>query len=153
MTEEKQQAFKVFAEPVGDDQLDRLIMFLRSEDLPVDDVGEPNRHFFLFRDRDETFLGIGGFELYGTEALLRSVVTATEVRGGGYGVPMVNTLLEEMQARGAESIYLLTTGAEGFFSRLGFEVISRNDVPESIRATREYALLCPASATVMLRRL
>lgn len=147
------EAIGIVAEPVGEDQLDRLATFLRSEELPDDDIAEPGRHFFFFRDSQENFLGIGGFELYGTEALLRSVVTAPEVRGQGHGAPMVGLLLEEMRERGANSIYLLTTGAEGFFKRLGFEVVDSGTSPESIQATREFSLLCPASATMMHRTL
>lgn len=139
----------ITAEPIGADQLDRLTSFLRSEDLPDDDVGQPNRHFYFFHGPDETFIGMGGFELYGADALLRSVVTAEEVRGAGHGGPMVELLLNEMRQRGAASAYLLTTTAEGFFARLGFAVIDRDEAPEAIKATREYVLLCPASATVM----
>lgn len=144
---------KIVAKPVDEGQMDRLVTFLRSEDLPADDVSEPGRHFYFFEDEDEKFLGIGGFELYGSDALLRSVVTSPEIRGAGYGATMVELLLAEMRSRGADDIFLLTTGAEGFFLRLGFEIIDREAVPDSIRDTREYALLCPASATVMRRTL
>lgn len=143
----------IVAERIGKDQLDRLATFLRSEELPDDDIAEPGRHFFFFRDTDGNFLGMGGFEIYGSDALLRSIVTVPEVRGQGYGAPMVGLLLEEMRAHGANSIYLLTTGAEGFFERLGFDIVERDSTPDSIQATREFTLLCPTSATMMHRTL
>lgn len=143
----------IVAEPVGHDQLDHLATFLRSEELPDDDISLPNRHFFFFKDEDGQFLGIGGFEIHGSDALLRSVVTAPEVRGQGHGMPMVEALLNEMRGHGAESVYLLTTTAGGFFSKFGFAEITRDEVPPGIKATQEYALLCPADALVMRRKL
>jgi len=40
---------------------------------------------------------------------------------------------------------------EAFFARLGFVAIRRDDVPGGVRASEEFASLCPASATVMHR--
>ena len=91
----------IVAEPVGHDQLDHLATFLRSEELPDDDISLPNRHFFFFKDEDGQFLGIGGFEIHGSDALLRSVVTAPDVRGQGHGVPMGEAVLNVMRGHGA----------------------------------------------------
>ena len=55
--------------------------------------------------------------------------------------------------RGVKALYLLTTTAERFFDRLGYSRIEREMVPESIKATREYAGICPASSAVMCKRL
>ena len=45
----------------------------------------------------------------------------------------------------------LTTTAERFFPRFGFERITRDDVPASVQASIEFREACPASATVMRR--
>jgi len=50
-------------------------------------------------------------------------------------------------------LYLLTTTAETFFVRCGYEVIDRAAVPEEIRATAEFRDLCPASSLCMKKRL
>jgi amino-acid N-acetyltransferase len=52
-----------------------------------------------------------------------------------------------------KAVFLLTTTAEQFFPRLGFEPISRADVPESVQASVEFQSACPASATVMRKQL
>jgi amino-acid N-acetyltransferase len=57
------------------------------------------------------------------------------------------------RARPEEALYLLTTTAEGYFPKLGFERISRGDVPASIQASVEFTSACPASAIVMCKRL
>lgn len=51
------------------------------------------------------------------------------------------------------SIYLLTTTAESFFSRLGYKRIDRSAAPASIAATREFSQLCPASSSFMYKSL
>ncbi|MBV9947898.1 MAG: GNAT family N-acetyltransferase, partial [Myxococcales bacterium] len=47
---------------------------------------------------------------------------------------------------------LLTTTADSFFPRFGFQHIAREDVPPELRASRELQGACPASAIVMERR-
>jgi len=54
---------------------------------------------------------------------------------------------------GAREIYLLTTTAERFFARAGYESVPRNDAPSAIRETSEFATICPASAALMRKRL
>jgi amino-acid N-acetyltransferase len=54
---------------------------------------------------------------------------------------------------GVRSIYLLTTTAEAFFKRLGYEHIERSQAPPSIQRTREFASLCPASSAFMVKSL
>jgi amino-acid N-acetyltransferase len=46
-----------------------------------------------------------------------------------------------------DAVFLLTTTAEQFFPKFGFERISRADVPASVQASVEFQSACPASAT------
>jgi len=48
---------------------------------------------------------------------------------------------------------LLTTTAEKFFGTLGFTVVDRSKLPETIRKTNEFLNLCPTSAVCMTRRI
>ena len=52
-----------------------------------------------------------------------------------------------------QALYLLTTTAEGYFPKFGFERITRAEVPPSVQASVEFATACPASAIVMRKRL
>jgi amino-acid N-acetyltransferase len=47
----------------------------------------------------------------------------------------------------------LTTTAEHFFPKFGFERIARADVPSSVQRSVEFTSVCPASATVMRKPL
>jgi amino-acid N-acetyltransferase len=65
----------------------------------------------------------------------------------------VRALLVHATARGFRELYLLTTTAEEFFPRFGFERIGREEVPAAVRESVEFRESCPASATVMRLRL
>ena len=47
----------------------------------------------------------------------------------------------------------LTTTAERFFPKFGFEGIARSDVPPSVQASIEFTSACPSSAMVMRKTL
>lgn len=125
---------------------------LRSADLPSEDVA-PHLGAFLVAERNGALVACAGLELLGSEALVRSVAIAEPLRGAGLGAALCDTLLGDARRRGVRDAYLLTTTAPRFFARLGFAPIARDTVPASVRATREFADLCPASAIVMHRSL
>jgi amino-acid N-acetyltransferase len=118
--------------------------------LPIDGVVDHFGTFFV-ADEGGRVVAAAGLELYGEDALLRSVVVAMAARGTGLGSTLTHRALDEACARGARAVYLLTTTAETFFTRLGFERVPRDRVPEQVRASRELQGACPASATVMRR--
>jgi amino-acid N-acetyltransferase len=109
-------------------------------------------HFYYCGDDTEPN-ALVGFEPCGTAALLRSLVVSTELRSRGVGKRLVEHAENEAKALGMSSIYLLTTTAEGFFSRLGYQSIGRDEVPNEIRATQEFSSICPASSTLMTKKL
>jgi amino-acid N-acetyltransferase len=54
---------------------------------------------------------------------------------------------------GVESLYLLTTTADAFFSRLGYSPASREEAPSFIKNTSQFSGLCPASSVFMCKHL
>lgn len=48
-----------------------------------------------------------------------------------------------------EQLYLLTTTAEKYFYKFGFQAINRVDVPEVISQTKKFQDICPLSAVAM----
>jgi len=101
----------------------------------------------------ESAVGLVGMELFSRHALLRSLVVDPKVRATGLGSRLVEHAEAHARAHGAESIYLLTTTAEGFFGARGYARTERSTAPESIRGTREFASLCPASSAFMIKHL
>ncbi|WP_331235891.1 arsenic resistance N-acetyltransferase ArsN2 [Natronorarus salvus] len=117
--------------------------------LPTEDLDGGVETFVA--ERDGEVVGCGGLERRGTGVLVRSVAVAPEARGEGNGTAICRALFGEAARGGAEELFLLTTDAAGFFERLGFERVDRESVPKGIGETRQFASLCPESATCMHR--
>ncbi|MCZ7658674.1 MAG: arsenic resistance N-acetyltransferase ArsN2 [Xanthobacteraceae bacterium] len=139
--------------PLAAWERDGLAAALHRAGLPVDDLREPGRHFWRFETAEFEPAGFGGLEILGRDALLRSVVTLPPLRRRGIGAAIVASLETEARLRHCGALWLVTTSAAAFFERLGFATCDRAVVPEPVRATRQFAELCPDSATVMMKRL
>ncbi|MCW5911300.1 MAG: GNAT family N-acetyltransferase [Cyclobacteriaceae bacterium] len=134
-------------------ELESLKQFLRVNNLPADDISLNNNLFLVFYNTHEALVGSGGLEFYNDLALLRSLAVSQELRGQQLGKEIVNQLLQEAAQRGIREVYLLTQTASYFFRKLGFEIVAREHVPESIRKSSEFAQVCPAAAEVLKLKL
>jgi N-acetylglutamate synthase-like GNAT family acetyltransferase len=136
------------ARPVAADAPE-LRAALTDANLPTEDLLNGGRSFFRFEQGGEP-VGYGGYELYGENALLRSVVVVPQMRGKGFGRAVAEALLARARAAGARHAYLLTTSAEDFFTHAGFARIERTEAPPAILATRQAASIC-TTAPLMSR--
>jgi len=127
------------------------VALLEAQGLPVSDITDEHLEHFFFVGSDVSLSGLVGLEIYGSDALLRSLVVAENARGKGLGSALTDHAERHAASKGARSIYLLTTTAEAFFRRLGYERIDRSRAPPSIERTREFASLCPASSAFMVK--
>lgn len=127
------------------DLLDRL-------DLPLEGVREHIDTMIVARNNGHV-VGAAALEFYADGALLRSVAVDAALQGKGLGHQLTEAALRLAEARGADTVFLLTTTAEKFFPKFGFEQTTRNEVPESVQASVEFRSACPASAVVMRKRL
>ncbi|WP_342375540.1 arsenic resistance N-acetyltransferase ArsN2 [Myxococcus stipitatus] len=123
---------------------------LTTAGLPRQGVAAHLPHF-LVAEREGTLVAAAGLELYGTSALLRSVVVSESQKGTGVGTELVTRLIERAAAEGLEAMFLLTTTAADYFPRFGFVRIDRADLPPALHASEELRGACPASAVVMRR--
>ena len=125
---------------------------LATQHLPLDGIDEHVETMVVAKKGSEV-VGSAAVELYEDGALLRSVVVDPMVRGQGLGHRLSEAALNIAKDRGRQTAFLLTTTAEKFFPKLGFEAIARDDVPASVQASVEFQSACPASAVVMRKRL
>jgi amino-acid N-acetyltransferase len=130
------------------DDLETVESLLSANDLPVEGVAE-NLADFLIAENGGRIAGAIGLERFGSVALLRSAVIAHEDRGSGIGRRLVEALLARAAQSGIEDVYLLTTTAEDYFPRFGFNPASRSTVPDALKASAEFQGACPETATVM----
>jgi amino-acid N-acetyltransferase len=127
--------------------LPAVLALLSEASLPADGVAEHFRSFFVADDGGR-IVACAGLELRGDAALLRSLAVAADVRGTGLGAAVIRRTLLEAHDR-ARGIYALTTTAEGYLSRFGFERVPRASLPPPLFESSELQEACPASAAVM----
>ncbi|HTM22266.1 MAG TPA: GNAT family N-acetyltransferase, partial [Kofleriaceae bacterium] len=104
----------------------------------LDEVGLPHRDLtdrqlldFLVLHNETGFVGCVGLELYGEDAILRSLAVKKEHRSTGYGWMLADTIINTARHRGVRRVYLLTETASDFFAaKFGFHVV----VPSTISA-------------------
>lgn len=122
-------------------------------DLPIADLRDDgNVCFFGFRHESE-LLGVIGVEVCGDFGLLRSLAISAAHRGNGLGQKLVAFSEEWATRSNLKALYLLTTTADNFFERLGYEELSRSEAPRTIAETPQFAGLCPDSSTFMCKGL
>ena len=131
--------------------LDAVESLLSANDLPLDGVKENFSSFVVAEDNGE-IAGAIGLEKFGPVALLRSAVVSHEHRGSGIGRRLVEQILDRASDEGIEELFLLTTTAEKYFPRFGFNSTTRSAVPAAVKASAEFKGACPDTAVVMTRR-
>lgn len=130
--------------------LDAARELLQAAGLPLAGLDELDGRLWLARD-GATTLGCVGLEVFGQDALLRSLCVAPAARGQGVGDLLVRHALRQAAVARLRSVYLLTTTAAEYFPRHGFRRIDRDAAPAAVRRSAEFASLCPASAVAMHR--
>jgi amino-acid N-acetyltransferase len=129
--------------------LPNIFGLLTASDLPTVGVAESLPGFSV-AEHSGQIVGVVGIETCCRQyALLRSTAVAPEYRKHGIGRRLVERAIADAEARGFSALYLLTTTAGTYFPSFGFARVSRDVVPEAVRATEEFSSACPSSAAVM----
>ena len=139
-------------ETARDGDLVAVLRLLRDNKLPPDGLSDHLATTLVVRDGDR-IVGSAALEVYGDGALLRSVAVAPELRRGGLGSKLTAAAIDLARTRSVPALYLLTTTAEGYFPKFGFERIERSQVPAGVQGSVEFTSACPSSAIVMRKRL
>ncbi len=136
--------------PALEPDLAAIFDLLEKSHLPTEGLAEHVSSMLIARDRD-TIVGCAALEIYGKQALLRSVAVDESIRGQGWGKSLTCAALDLANTLGISEVYLLTETATTFFPRFGFTMIARSDVPANVRQSVEFATACPDSAIAMAR--
>lgn len=119
--------------------------------LPTADITPEKLETFYTCVSGGEIEGIVGLELYDQVGLLRSLLVRERRRARGLGSALVTHAEGVARANGVLALYLLTTTAEHFFRRRGYERVSRESAPADIQRTSEFSETCPASSAVMVK--
>ncbi len=131
----------------------RLKDLLAAANLSAADVAGEAKRYVGICDPKGKLMSAGGLERCGTCMLLCSVAVDPAHRGRKLGQAIVGKLLGVARDEGVYDVYLLTNTATDFFAALGFEKISRGDIPPAVAATSQFLGKACASAQVMRKSL
>lgn len=140
--------------PARKDDFSAIRALLAAQGLPNEDIDGSNDtgHFHVAEENGQ-IVGCAGLELYGHEALLRSVAVMPEKRGGGLGRTLVGIAERDATAIGVQRLFLLTTDAAEYFQALGFHIADRSTAPAAIQDSSQFSMLCPATAICLSKEL
>jgi amino-acid N-acetyltransferase len=134
------------------DDLPAIVSLLLAQELPTDgfaDLLRAHPEHVLVAELNGAIVGSAALDVHGADALLRSVVVASDLITLGVGTRLVTDLLTFAANRRISDVFLLTTTAAEWFPRFGFRVTERSLVPRTLSATVEFTKACPSSAVVM----
>lgn len=121
---------------------------LAAAGLPQAGLEDHILNFMLALEGDKV-VGCAGLEAHQGSGLLRSVVVAEEYRGMGIGAKLTEGMLDLARYKNLSSLSLLTETAADFFSRFGFAVVPRAELPAALLASQELQGACPDTAIAM----
>jgi amino-acid N-acetyltransferase len=133
--------------PASQNGFSAAIALLKKNNLPTEDL-DPGKQLFVVEEGDNVVATVA-VEYNYNDALLRSLSVSEEKRKSGIGAELVEFIEGYVQKQGVQRIYLLTTTAADFFSKRGYTIIDRNNIPEFIKNTKEYSTICSSSSTLM----
>jgi amino-acid N-acetyltransferase len=134
------------------DDAQDVLRLLERNHLPLDGLLDHLATILVAR-QNGLIVGSAALEVYPDGVLLRSVAVAPEAQGQGLGHELTDAAIRLAEAVNAPAIYLLTTTAERYFPKFGFERIARTDVPTTVQTSIEFTSACPSSASVMRKSL
>ncbi len=134
--------------PARKGDFEGLTKLLDRLELPQAGVRE---HFsnFLVAESAGRVLGAVGLEIYDKVGLLRSLAVEPDEQGSGIGASLVESVLSRAERERLEAVYLLTTTADRYFPRFGFETLEREEMDPRLAASEELRGACPKSAICM----
>ena len=129
-----------------------VLDLLNEAELPIEDLtDEKMKNFMIAKAKDGSIIGVVGVEIYRGSGLLRSLAVHTAYRGTGLGSLLTRKIESFARRKGIKVLYLLTVTAADFFTKIGYQVTQRDNLPAPIRKTEEFKNLCPVSAKCLFK--
>lgn len=142
----------VAIKPASEEDVVGIINLLKANNLPVSDLSSGKR-LFLVATIYGQLTGVVALELYCDSGLLRSLAVNSEFRKLNLGKKLVAEAENLGRENGLKQLFLLTTTASGFFSKLGWDITDRSSAPADLATSTEFSSVCPASAVCMTKKL
>jgi amino-acid N-acetyltransferase len=121
---------------------------LSDSQLPIEGV-ETFLDHYIVASLEQEVIGVVGVEIYDNIGLLRSLAVKSGLQGKAIGKELFSRIMAFAHNQHMNELYLLTTTAEYFFAKRGFQKIDRDTAPETLKESIEFKSLCPESAICM----
>lgn len=137
----------------AEETLSAILELVSACALPTTGIREQFPSNYVVLRAGGEVIGCAGLEVHGEFGLLRSVAVSRAFRQCGFGIDLVEERLASAKEQGLAAVYLLTTTASDYFRKLGFTEAQRSNVPAAVRASDEFAAICPASAVCLSKQI
>lgn len=139
-------------EPALESDYKEISYLLNVNELPSSDITEDHVQIFVGLNQQE-IIGTIGLQKYDSIGLLRSLVVKDGYKSQKIAGKLLHYIFDYCVMHKITELYLLTTSAEEYFYKYGFQKIERILVPEVIKETKQYQEICPKVAVVMHKSL
>ena len=122
---------------------------LQNSSLPTVGLSLASAQFLLAETKANEVIGVLGAQHNEAATLFRSFAVISPWRGKGVGMALVKTMLNRLQEQNRTVLYLLTETAASYFEGLGFQFISREEIPQILLVQSGLDQACPCSSQCM----
>ena len=133
--------------------LEDVQSLLKAHHLPFEDLTTSRVEFIRHYASNNQLIGCIGLEVYDEYGLLRSFAVHQAYHHQGTGGKLLRELFVKSEKLGIKQLHLLTTTADRYFLRFGFDVADRQNAPSVITHTTEFSELCPSSSVYMVKEI
>jgi UDP-N-acetylmuramate: L-alanyl-gamma-D-glutamyl-meso-diaminopimelate ligase len=111
--------------PARQHDMDDIRALLKALDLDWTDLRDEDYRNFYVLQNEHGFIGCIGIEVFGEDAVLRSLAVKQSSRGHGYGWMLADTAINQTRGRGVKRLYLVTDkiASDFFAEKHGFRVV------------------------------
>ncbi len=126
--------------PAGRHHLAPIVALLDELSLDSHDLNEEKMSEFLALENENGLMGCVGLEVFGEDAVLRSLAVAPAGRGIGYGWMLADTIINLARFRGVKRLYLVTAAASDFFAaKHGFRIVDLSTAPAAVTESTTFS--------------
>ncbi len=137
--------------PATERDRDEIRALLATTGLDGDRIDCGDHCSFLVLRNETGFVGCVALEVFGEEAILRSLAVKEGARGVGYGWMLADNAINLARLRGVRRIYLLTETASDFFAeKHGFRVVMPSTISADVADSATFRNCAPGAITMRL---
>lgn len=119
--------------PAGREHLEAISALLVKLGFDDQDLSDEKMRDFLALENENGLIGCVGLEVFGEDAVLRSLAVSPEERGIGYGWMLADMTINLARFRGVRRLYLVTEKASDFFAaKHGFHIVDMSTAPDAV---------------------